>query len=112
MARSRRAGGNQVPGQEGAPSVEPSEDEGLGRWVRAVVLRWTATGVSARDRANLFADLLHDLVVARARGTLARRLLDTAPGPFADRLAQQRASRASQDIDDAGRSADSTAPHP
>lgn len=65
----------------------PTEDYRLARWVRAVVLRWTATGVSARDRAGLFAGLLHELVAARIERAGIGRIVDMAPETFADQLA-------------------------
>ena len=68
------------------------EDDRLARWVRAVVLRWTATGVSARDRTRLFAGLLHELVLARTRRTGVTQLVSVEPDSFADRLAAGRSS--------------------
>ena len=84
--RSPSAGGT-GNGQSSPDTEPPAEDYRLARWVRAVVLRWTVTGVPARDRACLFAGLLHELVAARIERTGIGRLVDVAPETFADQLA-------------------------
>lgn len=71
-----------------------AEDYRLGRWVRAVVLRWTASGFAPGDRARLFALLLRELVIARTRGTGTDPLVDGSPEVFADELAARRGERA------------------
>ena len=71
-----------------------AEDYRLGRWVRAVVLRWTASGLAPGDRARLFALLLRELVLARTRGTGTGPLVDGPPEAFADELAARRVERA------------------
>ena len=68
------------------------EDDRLARWVRAVVLRWTATGVSARDRTRLFAGLLHELVLAPTRRTGVTQLVNVEPDTVADQLAARRSA--------------------
>ena len=71
-----------------------SEDYRLARWVRAVVLRWTASGLAPGDRAHLFALLLRELVLARTRGTGIGPLVDGPAETFADELAARRVERA------------------
>ena len=65
---------------------EEIDDDRLAQWVRAVVQRWTETGVSARDRTRLFADLLRELVASRIKPTGIRRIVDIAPETYADQL--------------------------
>ena len=62
------------------------EDYRLAQWVRAVVQRWTVTGVPPRDRTWLFANLLHELVAARTQRTSIGRIVDVAPETYADQL--------------------------
>lgn len=90
MAESTTSSNDERPDSQRQPASNVSEDDRLARWVRAVVLRWTATGVSARDRTRLFAGLLHELVLARTSRTGLTQLVHVEPATFADRLAARR----------------------
>lgn len=91
MAESTTSSNDERPDSQRQPASNVSEeDDRLARWVRAVVLRWTATGVSARDRTRLFAGLLHELVLARTRQTGLTQLVHVEPATFADQLAGRR----------------------
>ena len=65
-----------------------SEDERLGRWVGQVTRRWSATGLSARRRLDLFARLVVRLTRARTMGTLTV-ITSSDPDAFADTTAQE-----------------------
>jgi hypothetical protein len=68
-------------------AVERSEDDHLARWVGQVARRWTATGLSARRRLDLFSRLLARLTEVRVTLGTTTPLTSADPATFADATA-------------------------